>query len=225
MSPPQSPPPRHTLSIVNAPSDFIRNYIDSTTDVSDALATAREDAQEFGLHVPDSITGQLLTTLAGVSRAHGAIAVTPAASVVGLHLLAGLGEKGILTCIDPEPEHQKRAKKAFRDAGYGSSRIRFLPSRPLDVMGRLARGQYQVIFGEVAPLDLRAFIDASLPLLASGGVLVLPGALLDGTVADSTRKDRETVAAREADDYVRNLDQVVVCRLPLGGGTTLITKL
>lgn len=73
-------------------------------------------------------------------------------------------------------------------------------------------------------MDLRAFIDAAWPLLRPGGVLMLADALLDGTVSDETRKDRDTVAAREADEYVRALDAAHVARLPLGAGLTLVTK-
>ena len=49
--------------------------------------------------------------------------------------------------------------------------------------------------------------------------------LVDGLVSDDSRADRQTVAAREADEFFRELDSVQVSRLPLGAGVTLITKL
>ena len=207
--------------------EFLRNYVESTTEIDPALATAREDAAEFGLPVPDEVTGQLITTLAAATNGEGstgAIAITPAAGLVGLYILRGLANGTTLTCIDPETEHQRHAKSIFREAGYSPSRVRFLPSRPLDVMGRLAFDSYQLVFGQVSPMDLRAFIDAAWPLLRPGGVLMLADALLDGTVSDETRRDRDTVAAREADEYVRSFDGAHVARLPLGAGLTLVTK-
>lgn len=208
-------------------TDALRTYIESTSDVSEALATARRDAEEFGLRVPDEMTGQLLTTLAAASaneRSTGAVAVTPAAGVVGLYLLRGLGDSGTLTCIDPESEHQTQARATFRDAGYAPSRTRFLPSRPLDVMGRLANGAYQVIYVEVPPVELPTVITTAWPLLTQGGTLVLADALLDGTLADESRRDRDTAAAREADELARSLEGALVTRLPLGAGLTLITR-
>lgn len=208
-------------------TDALRTYIESTSDVSEALATARRDAEEFGLRVPDEMTGQLLTTLAAASandRATGAVAVTPAAGVVGLYLLRGLGDTGTLTCIDPEAEHQTQARATFRDAGFAPSRARFLPSRPLDVMGRLANGAYQVIYVEVPPVELPTVITTAWPLLTQGGTLVLADALLDGTLADESRRDRDTAAAREADELARSLEGALVTRLPLGAGLTLITR-
>ena len=115
----------------------------------------------------------------------------------------------------------------MRAAGYAPSRVRFLTARPLDVMGRLANDAYQVIYADVSPVELGAIIDAAWPLLTPGGTLVLAGSLLDGTVADATRRDRETAAAREADDYAETFAAEhggVVTRLPLDGGLTLVTK-
>ena len=195
--------------------------------VADALRQAREDAEENGVPTPSPIVGDLLTVLAAGSQAsQGAVAVTPAAGVAGLHILAGLREKATLTCIEPEAALQAGAKEAFRAAGFAPSRVRFLTSRPLEVMGRLATGAYQLIYADVAAVQLRPLFDAAWPLLAPGGTLVIAGSLLDGTVADPTRRDRETEAAREADAFVDTLalDEAAVARLPLDGGLTLITK-
>ena len=213
--------------------DALRSYIETSSEPSEALSSARSHAEEYSLPVPDEITGQLLTTLAAASTGHAAqtgekaqaVAITPAASVVGLYLLQGLAETGILTCIDPEVEHQTNAKKAFREAGYSPTRVRFLPSRPLDVMGRLANDSYQVIYAEVSAMDMPATVKAAWPLLSQRGTLVLANSLLDGTIADSTRTDRDTNAAREADELARGLKGAHVTRLPLGSGLTLITKL
>ena len=49
--------------------------------------------------------------------------------------------------------------------------------------------------------------------------------MLDGTLADASRTDRDTAAAREADEYLRELEGASVTRLPLGSGLTLVTKL
>ena len=72
--------------------------------------------------------------------------------------------------------------------------------------------------------DMPALINAAFPLLRKNGTLVLANSLLDGTLADTTRSDRDTAAAREADELARSLEDAVVTRLPLGSGLTLITK-
>ncbi len=57
--------------------------------------------------------------------------------------------------IDPEAEHQAMAKATCREAGVATTRARFLPSRPLEVMGRLATDAYQLIFTSGRVLSLR----------------------------------------------------------------------
>lgn len=207
--------------------EYLRTYVESTTETDAAVARAREDAAEFGLPAPDEMTGQLLTTLAATTNGNGstgAIAITPAAGLVGLYILNGLADNTTLTCIDPESEHQRQAKALFREAGFSPSRVRFLLSRPFDVMSRLANDSYQLVFGQVSPMDLKALVDAAWPLLRRGGALVLADALLDGTIADQTRKDRDTQAARDADEYIRSIEGAHVARLPLGAGLTVVTK-
>lgn len=204
-------------------------HINATTVADDALAGARDDAAEFGLPTPDAVVGGTLTALAALAcsrrtEAPAAVAATPAVGIVGLHLFAGMPDDAVLTCIDPEIEHQKLARSAFRRAGIGPSRHRFLPSRPLDVLGRLAPGAYDLIYADVAPADIPAFRDRAWPLLSDGGVLVFAGALLDGTIADESRRDLDTVAARDAEKLLLERDDALVTRLPIGSGAIVLIK-
>lgn len=209
--------------------DAIAQHVNNTTVTSEAIASAEESAREYGVAVPDAMTGAALTTLMSLASARRdghptAIVVSPAAGVVGLYLAAGLASDGILTCIDPELEHQALAKAAFREAGIRPNRQRFLPSQPLEVMDRLAVDSYDLVYLDVAPSLLRATQEKAWPLLKSGGILILTGALLDGTIEDASRTDRDTAAAREADEYVLSLDDAYVMRLPIAAGTTVLLK-
>lgn len=196
----------------------------------EGLRHAHVEAEENGLRAPSAAAGALLSTLAASGCGHasqGAVCVSPAAGVAGLHILRGLPEKSTLTCIEPEAALQNSAKAAFKLGGYASSRARFLTARPLDVMGRLAADSYQLIYADVAPLELKALLAHAWPLLTQGGTLVIADSLLDGTIGDPSRRDRETEAARAADAAVDALAEdegAVVTRLPLDGGVTLVTK-
>ncbi len=200
----------------------LTTYIDAHTVNDTALVQARHDAEEFSIPIPDPIIGDFISALATDTTA--AIAVTPAAAVTGLYILRNQDPKSVLTCIDPDSEHRTLANQAFTSAGYRNSRFRFLVANPLEVMGRLADSSYQLIVADVPVLDLSTFIDAAWPLLAPKGMLVLPDLLLDGTVGDESRRDRETAAAREADAKLAGLEDAVLARLPLGSGLVLAVK-
>lgn len=227
-----------TDSAFNALEELIATTgLSASEDAGDASATgpraamtvAREHATEFGLHAPTESAGALLRTVAAACRAEkssGVIAITPASAVVALYLAEGISEKHSITCIDPEVEHQKAAKSAMQQAGYGSAKARYLTSRPLDVLGRLAADSYHVIYADVAPLDMRATFDACWPLLTQGGTIIFAHSLLDATIADDNRVDRDTVAARDMFAFVNELapEEHVVTHLPIASGLTLITR-
>lgn len=215
----------------NSPLEAIREYVDHTSTNDEIIVAANEAAEEFGLARPDAITAEALTFLA--ARAAGtaaqaghtptAIVMSPSCGVIGLHLFRGLGA-GHITCIEPEVQHQKLARAAFEAAGLRSNAFRFLPSAPLDVVGRLAQDSYDIAVADSAEEDLLRTVEATLPALRPGGVLILLDSLLDGLVDDDSRTDRQTQAAREADEALREMEGVTISRLPLGAGMTLVTK-
>ncbi|HIW96665.1 MAG TPA: O-methyltransferase [Candidatus Corynebacterium gallistercoris] len=216
--------------------DSICSFVGATAPQDDVILHAQEAAGEFGLPVPDAVTAEFIEFLA--ARAAGtaavedrtptAVVMSPASGVIGLHLFAGLnsgGATGHLTCIDPEVQHQQLAKAAFAEADQRPNTFRFLPSAPLDVIGRLASDSYDVVVAETAVEDIAATAEKTIPALRPGGVLVLLDTLLDGLVADDSRTDRQTVQARQADETLRELSGARVSRLPLGAGITVVTKL
>lgn len=219
-----APKPSKAARLMSVTEELVR-YIEQTTVDDDFHVRARNDAREFGLSAPDISSGQLLSLLAALVATNSnrsGVAATPAAGIIGLYLFDGLGPDGHLTFIDPEHEHQNQAKDVFRAAGH--SHYRFLPSRPLEVMGRLAPDSYRIVVGDVPALDLPTFIDEAWPLLQSGGVLVLLDALFDGLLGDETRTDREFVSAREADEKLRSFEDALITRLPLGAGAIIAFK-
>lgn len=217
------------VACVNTSYDLINAFVTDTTEAGDAIDAATEAAEEFGLYVPDAITAEFLTLLAarvqgasGVNTPTGII-MSPSCGLIGLHLFTG-APSAHLTCIEPEVQFQNLARAAFTAAGQRPNTFRFLPSRPLDVAGRLASESYDLAVAECAIEDLQALADATLPTLRAGGSLLILDTLLDGLIGDDSHNDRQTIAAREADAYFRSLEEVTVTRLPLGSGMTILTK-
>ncbi len=217
-------------ALPSSASDAVRDYVNDTAVADDHLVAARDAAAEYGLTTPDAMTGEFLTFLAARagSAPPTAVVMSPAYGVIGLHLFAGFGAVGgHVTCIDPEAQHQTLARHAFADAGVRTNAYRFLPSAPLDGVTRLASDAYDLIISESEVEHLSATVDAALPALRPGGVLVLLDSLLDGTLGDPEHTDRQVRAAREADHHLAEIattGAVTVARLPLGAGSTIVTK-
>lgn len=215
----------HSSSALEA----VRDYVNNSVDADESLAEARNAAAEYGLMTPDAMTGEFLTFLSAkvTTPSPTAVVMSPAFGVIGLHVFAGFSAGptgGHVTCIDPEVQHQILARQAFTAAGVRSTAYRFLPSAPLVGLSRLATASYDLIVSQSAVEHLTATVDAALPVLRDGGVLVLLDSLLDGTLADPDHTDRQSRAARDAEEHLADLAGITVSRLPLGAGSTVITK-
>ena len=55
-------------------------------------------------------------------------------------------------------------------------------------------------------------------------MLIFAGVLLDGTIADESRRDRDTNAAREAEKHLLEREDALVARLPIGSGAIALIK-
>lgn len=221
----------------------IQSYVAAAAPEDPALDVATEAAEEFGLLIPDAMTGEFLRFVAAQAMGGSALAghtptgivMSPACGVLGVHLFRGFQKASEaspasavaaahLTCIEPEIQHQQLAKTAFKAAGVLNNAYRFLPSHPLDVISRLASNSYDIAVAECAVEDIAATAKATLPTLRPGGVLIILDTLLDGTIGDEECTDRRTLLAREADAAISEMENVTVARLPLGAGATIITK-
>lgn len=101
-------------------------------------------------------TGAALRLLAASVDAKAVAEIGTGTGVSGIHLLHGMRPDGVLTTVDPEPEHQQFARQAFRACGFASNRARFIPGRALDVLPRLADAGYDLVFCDpgVRPVSL-----------------------------------------------------------------------
>ncbi|MGV9744075.1 O-methyltransferase [Rhodococcus zopfii] len=182
------------------------------------LVAARERALDLGADpIPPSV-GATLALFARMLDAKTVVEIGTGAGVSGLWLLHGLREDGVLTTIDSEPEHQRAAKEAFREAGITASRTRLINGRALDVLPRLADSAYDLIFVDATPADHPHYVREGVRLLRPGGVLVLHNALLGGRVADPAERDATVLSVRDAARAVSADDRLAPVVLPLGDG-------
>lgn len=188
------------------------------------LLAARQRAREVGVDAVDELTGAALRMLAALSGARHAVELGTGTGVSTLWLLRGLHPDGVLTSIDPEPEHQRLAKLALREAGTPSGRVRLIAGRALDVLPRLSDGAYDLVLCDALPAEAVDYLPAALRLLRTGGVVAFAGALADGRIADSTARDPGAVAARELARVAREEPRLVPAMLPVGSGLLVGVK-
>ncbi len=182
------------------------------------LAGARERAVDIGAGAVTPAAGALLSLLAKLSGGKAVAEVGTGAGVSGLWLLSGMGEDGVLTTIDIEPEYLRLAKQAFSEAGVGPSRTRLISGRAQEVLTRLADESYDLVFIDADPVDQPDYVVEGVRLLRPGGVIVVHRAALGGRAADPSARDPEVAAVREAARLIAEDERLTPALVPLGDG-------
>ncbi|WP_308401103.1 O-methyltransferase [Streptomyces sp. AC512_CC834] len=199
-------------------------FADAYVAEDDALLWARDRAREAGLRSVTPGTGSALGLLAATVDAKAVAEIGTGCGVSGIHLLYGMRPDGVLTTVDPEPEHQQFARQAFRAAGFASNRARFIPGRALDVLPRLADAGYDLVFCDGDRLEYLDYLDESLRLLRPGGLVAFEGVFGAGRTIDSGPQPTEVLRLRELLRAVRESQELVPSLLPVGDGLLCAVK-
>ncbi len=202
----------------------VHDFVDGYLAEDDVLIAARTLAAEVGCRPIGRGGGAALCFLAATVGARAVVEIGTGVGVSGLWLLRGMVADGVLTSIDVDPEHQRRARAAFTAAKYAPGRSRLINGTGLDVLPRLTDGGYDLVFVDAVPAEYPRYLDEAVRLLRPGGVVALDDALGDGRVADPGTEDPDTVALREVVHRVRADDRLVPILLPLGAGLLAAVK-
>ncbi len=190
----------------------------------DVLAAARQRAVEVGVTAVSPGGGAVLRLLAAATGAHAAVETGTGTGVSALWILRGMRPDGILTSIESEPEHQRLARGALKDAAIPSGRSRLIAGQALDVLPRLSDGAYDLVHLDAAPSELDAQFGEAMRLLRPGGVVAVSRIMWRGRVADPGARDPETVAMRSLASTLRERDDLVAAVIPLGEGVLAAVK-
>ncbi|MDX3456586.1 O-methyltransferase [Streptomyces sp. ME02-8801-2C] len=199
-------------------------FADAFVAEDEALRWARDRAREAGLRSVAPSTGAALRLLAASVDAKAVAEIGTGTGVSGLYLLQGMRADGVLTTVDPEPDHQQFARQAFRASGFASNRARFIPGRALDVLPRLADAGYDLVFCDGDRLESLECLAESLRLLRTGGLVVFEGVFANGRTVDSGPQPTEVIRLRELLRAVRESPELVPSLLPVGDGLLCAVK-
>lgn len=188
------------------------------------LTEARRRGEEIGATPIGPAGGAALRFLATLIGARTVVEVGSGCGVSGVWLMRGMPADGVLTSVDVEPEHQRLAKLAYREAGLGSFRVRMIVGPALEVLPRLTDGAYDMVFCDALKREYPEYLADALRLLRPGGVVAFDNALWHDRVADPGRRDPDTEAIREVHRMVREDDRLVPLLAPVGDGLLCAVK-
>ncbi|HRV68426.1 MAG TPA: O-methyltransferase [Marmoricola sp.] len=212
------------MSNPTAPKPATWSFSESYVAEDEIIAAARARAEEVGVTPIGAGAGATLRFLASVLDARAVVEVGTGTGVSGLWILRGMRSDGVLTSVDTEAEHQRRARETFNEAGIPAQRSRLIAGAALDVLPRLTDGHYDIVFCDGDKHEYAAYLSEARRLLRPGGVLVFDNALWHDQVADPAQRDPETLAIRDLLEQIQADDTLTPVLLPVGDGLLVAKK-
>lgn len=198
-------------------------YLDALLPSRDALLAEMEaHAAERGVPISDPEVGRLLALLA---RSRGARLILEVGTAIGYGTLcmARAAPDARVVTLESDPE-MAAAARGFLARGGVLERVEIVEGPALERLHAL-EGRFDLAYLDAAKREYRRYLDAVLPRLAVGGLVVADNLLWKGRVADPPQEDDpDADALRAFNAYLMSHPQLVSVVLPLGDGVGLAAK-
>jgi predicted O-methyltransferase YrrM len=180
-------------------------------------------------HVPivDRHSGRVLSVLAASRRR--IVEVGTALGFSTLWMALGQPADGTIVTIDPDQSRTNAARGFWRQAGIGDERITVVTARALTAFGQdepALAGPFDLAFIDALKPEYPAYLEALLPRLAPGALVVADNVLWGGRASGTTEAepdDESTMALRAFDAAVLVDPRFTATILPVGDGLLTAT--
>jgi caffeoyl-CoA O-methyltransferase len=182
-----------------------------TPDPEPAVLAIEADGHRDRLPIVDRPTGLLLRALA-----HGRRRIVEVGTAIGystLWLALGSGPEGRVVTIDPDAERTARARGYWRAAGVADERISVVGMPALDAFAAdlpELRGPFDLAFIDALKPEYGAYVDALVPRLAPGALLLADNVLYGGMVAGRSGFRADTPSEHRSADALRAFDAAIL---------------
>jgi caffeoyl-CoA O-methyltransferase len=168
--------------------------------------------------------GALLTLLVRSIRAVRAIELGTFTGYSAISIARGLEPGGSLLACDTNPEWTAIARRYFREAGL-EDRIELRLGPALETLQSLPSDRtFDFAFVDADKESSLEYVEALLPRLRTGGLLVIDNVLWGGRVLDPADRSPSTEAIRRLNEHLALDPRVDLAMLPVADGITIACK-
>jgi len=146
----------------------------------------------------------------------------------GTWIARGMASDGKLISIEASTTHVTQATETFRLCGL-ADRVSIRQGRILEVLPKIAqqigKESVDLVFIDALKSEYPQYVEAVLPLVRSGGVILIDNALASRWTMDmepGKDADRDTVDALNR--KLGSDPRVIACCVPIGNGITMVRK-
>jgi len=188
------------------------------------LAEMEAYAAEHRVPIADREVALFLEITARAIRAERVLEIGMAIGYSVIHLLHGMGERGMVVTIEPNEQMINAASGYFKRANL-FDRVQIKRGKALDVMPQLD-DTYDLLYIDAVKEEYAQYLDLGLPRVRSGGVVIVDNLLWGGRVAQPANSADEgsTIALREFNRYFINHPQLRSEILSVGDGLGYAVK-
>jgi predicted O-methyltransferase YrrM len=204
-------------------SERVENYLHQILPESDALMQRLEAyADEHDVPIIGPLAGSFLFAIAKLIQAKNVLEGGTAIGYSAIWLARAIAEwNGKITTLEINPKTAEIARKNLKDAGV-QNRVEVVVGESLDLFKKLD-GPFDLCFIDIDKHQYRTFLDAVLPKMRMGGVILVDNVLWSGKVAEEKR-DETTEHVRKFNDYVMKHPQLQSVIVPLRDGILVSIK-
>jgi caffeoyl-CoA O-methyltransferase len=190
--------------------------------LSDALSAIEAAAAPDRIPIVDRDSGRVLAAVAAGRRR--IVEVGTAYGYSTLWLALGQPSDGTIVTIDPDRSRTDLARGWWRQAGIADERIKVVTAKALEAFAARETaldGPFDLAFVDALKPEYPAYLEALVPRLAPGALVVADNVLWSGRVADRAVTDENTAALRAFDAAVLADPRFTATILPVGDGLLL----
>ena len=198
-------------------------YLDQLLTQNDPLLAEMEAyAAEHKVPIADREVARFLEITARAAGTRKVLEIGMAIGYSVVHLARGVGAQGTIVTIEPNEEMIRAASGYLKRAGV-LDRVEIERGKALDVMPTLEE-TFDLLFIDAVKEEYSQYLDLGLPLLWTGGVVIVDNLLWGGKVATGDTEG-STAALREFNRYFLNHPQLLAEVLPVGDGLGYAVKI
>ncbi len=210
------------------PGEADLDYIEGLARPPDpALLEIEEAARPLGVPIVDRDSGRVLMALAAGRRR--IVEVGTAFGFSTLWMALGQPADGTIATIDPDTRRTSLARRWWRKAGIPDERITVVSRPALEALADAddepaLAGPFDLAFIDALKVEYTAYLEAILPRLALGALVVADNVLWSGRLSGarpSTPDDESVVALRRFNAWVLGDPRFNATILPVGDGLLL----
>ena len=205
-------------------NEDIENYAYDHTQIEDDLLWQLELETYDQLEIPQMLTGRiegrLLKMLAQLVGARRIIEVGTFSGYGALSMAEALPEDGYLITCEVDPVAIQFAKQFFDESPH-SKKIFLKEGRALDTLKKLS-GSFDMAFIDADKENYLNYYEALLPIMRSGGLIVVDNVLWSGRVLNP--KETSDYAIHRFNQRVKHDHRVEKVMLTIRDGVSLLRK-